>query len=49
MAYGTDGFDLTLLDPTDREPLRALVGVDAERVTAETQPTSRRLAVATWP
>ncbi|WDZ86712.1 DUF6817 domain-containing protein [Micromonospora cathayae] len=31
-AYGTDGFDLVLLDPADREPLRALVGVDAERL-----------------
>ncbi|WBB77583.1 hypothetical protein O7606_14965 [Micromonospora sp. WMMD882] len=31
-AYGTDGFDLTLLDPADRAPLRALVGVDAERL-----------------
>ncbi|MEV0330479.1 DUF6817 domain-containing protein [Micromonospora echinospora] len=31
-AYGTDGFGPTLLDPTDREPLRALVGADAERL-----------------
>ncbi|BCL15542.1 DUF6817 domain-containing protein [Micromonospora sagamiensis] len=31
-AYGTDGFDLALLDPCDREPLRALVGADAEQL-----------------
>ncbi|MEV4705119.1 DUF6817 domain-containing protein [Actinoplanes sp. NPDC049316] len=29
-AYGTDGFDLTLCDPADRGPLRALVGARAE-------------------
>ena len=29
-AYGTDGFDLTLLDVTDRAPLRELVGERAE-------------------
>ncbi|MGA5298675.1 DUF6817 domain-containing protein [Nucisporomicrobium flavum] len=29
-AYGTDGFDVTLCDPADREPLRALVGERAE-------------------
>lgn len=31
-AYGTDGFDRTLLDPADREPLRALVGERAEHL-----------------
>lgn len=31
-AYGTDGFDVTLLDPADRTPLRALVGEAAERL-----------------
>ncbi|MEV4640112.1 DUF6817 domain-containing protein [Actinoplanes sp. NPDC049548] len=29
-AYGTDGFDLTLLNPADRTPLRQLVGHRAE-------------------
>ncbi|MDG4801005.1 DUF6817 domain-containing protein [Micromonospora sp. WMMD980] len=29
-AYGTDGFDVALLDHTDRGPLRDLIGVDAE-------------------
>lgn len=29
-AYGTDGFDVTLLDPADRAPLRDLIGVAAE-------------------
>lgn len=29
-AYGTDGFDLTLLARDDRESLRALIGTDAE-------------------
>jgi hypothetical protein len=29
-AYGTDGFDVTLCDPADREPLRTLVGARAE-------------------
>ena len=29
-AYGTDGFDLTLLDVTDRDTLRELVGDRAE-------------------
>ncbi|OJF11529.1 DUF6817 domain-containing protein [Couchioplanes caeruleus] len=29
-VYGTDGFDLTLLDPGDRAPLRHLVGERAE-------------------
>ncbi|MCZ7437739.1 hypothetical protein O7598_15130 [Micromonospora sp. WMMC241] len=29
-AYGTDGFDVVLLDHTDRGPLRALIGADAE-------------------
>jgi hypothetical protein len=29
-AYGTDGFDVTLCDPADRGPLRALVGERAE-------------------
>jgi hypothetical protein len=29
-AYGTDGFDLTLLDVADRAPLRDLVGERAE-------------------
>jgi hypothetical protein len=29
-AYGTDGFDVVLLDHLDREPLRALVGPAAE-------------------
>ena len=31
-AYGTDGFDRILLDPADREPLRALVGERAEHL-----------------
>lgn len=29
-AYGTDGFDVALLSHLDREPLRALVGSEAE-------------------
>ncbi|MBG0823623.1 hypothetical protein HS048_23160 [Planomonospora sp. ID91781] len=29
-VYGTDGFDIALLDWTDRAPLRHLVGADAE-------------------
>jgi hypothetical protein len=31
-AYGTDGFDRTLLDPGEREPLRALVGERVENL-----------------
>ncbi|WP_433133549.1 DUF6817 domain-containing protein [Micromonospora sp. CA-240977] len=31
-AYGTDGFDLALLDRADRGVLRDLVGVDAEEL-----------------
>jgi hypothetical protein len=31
-AYGTDGFDLTLLDVTDRAVLRELTGPDAEEL-----------------
>ncbi|MDG4808762.1 hypothetical protein O7634_18615 [Micromonospora sp. WMMD1120] len=31
-AYGTDGFDLALLDPADRGVLRDLVGADAEEL-----------------
>jgi hypothetical protein len=29
-VYGTDGFDLALLDWTDRNPIRSLIGDDAE-------------------
>ncbi|SCG41104.1 DUF6817 domain-containing protein [Micromonospora humi] len=29
-AYGTDGFDVVLLDHTDRGPLRDLIGAEAE-------------------
>lgn len=31
-AYGTDGFDLALLDPAERPTLRALVGEPAEHL-----------------
>jgi hypothetical protein len=31
-AYGTDGFDLVLLDPADRTTLRDIVGESAERL-----------------
>lgn len=31
-VYGTDGFDLVLLDPSDRVTLRNLIGESAERV-----------------
>ncbi|MEU4337850.1 DUF6817 domain-containing protein [Micromonospora lupini] len=31
-AYGTDGFDVALLDPADRAVLRDLVGADAEEL-----------------
>ncbi|MDG4797733.1 DUF6817 domain-containing protein [Micromonospora sp. WMMD1082] len=31
-AYGTDGFDVVLLDRADRETLRALIGETAERL-----------------
>jgi hypothetical protein len=31
-VYGTDGFDLVLLDPADRTTLRDLVGVSPERL-----------------
>ena len=31
-AYGTDGFDLTLLDVADRPVLRELAGADAEEL-----------------
>lgn len=32
-VYGTDGFDLALLDRSDRNVLRDLVGADAEELT----------------
>lgn len=31
-AYGTDGFDLALIDPADRSTLRDLIGASAERL-----------------
>jgi hypothetical protein len=31
-VYGTDGFDLVLLDPADRTTLRNLIGASAERL-----------------
>jgi hypothetical protein len=31
-VYGTDGFDVVLLDRTDREPFRQLVGADTEQL-----------------
>lgn len=31
-VYGTDGFDLALLDPADRPTLREIIGPDAERL-----------------
>lgn len=49
-GYGTDGFDVTLLDRTDRDALRKLVGDDAEALVylygaCDRRRTWRRLAM----
>ncbi len=33
-CYGTAGYGHALIDPTDRETLRSLIGVDAERIVS---------------
>lgn len=48
-VYGTDGFDVALLDPTDRGVLRQLVGAEAEELVylygaCDRQRSWRRLA-----
>ncbi|MER5458432.1 DUF6817 domain-containing protein [Micromonospora sp. NPDC002389] len=45
-VYGTDGFDLTLLDLADRPVLRDLVGADAEEIVYLYGACDRK---RTWP
>ncbi|HEX7747004.1 MAG TPA: hypothetical protein VF462_17300 [Micromonosporaceae bacterium] len=44
-AYGTDGFDVALLRPTERTPLRDLIGGPAEALVYRYGATDRR---RTW-